>query len=175
MIKKHCSLIFYITGEFFVDIDLPVTLKYRGSAGCVHPTMNENSIQQKLEGVMNTLKQCRNKCIVHDVMIDCTKHDGVITVKFDVTIFNPHPNEIPLNCSTTCKRASMVYLLKDSYEILKEVQAIVKSKKEILELPGEGAPSVDVSRTLDGPRSMPQFLCDPGQVLTRNRLCGKCT
>ena len=166
---------FYFAGEFFIDIDLPVTLKYKGSAGCAPPVMNEDALRDKLEAAVNTLQPCRQKCSPHDVMLECsgTGTNTEITAKFDVTIFNPHPNEIPLNCSISCKYESMGNMVRTAMMVSNGIQTIVERNQALLELSGAGAPSIDVTGTLAVPKERPQLLCQPGYVLTKTRLCGK--
>ena len=152
-----------------------MTLKYKGLAGCDPPPMNKEALKQTLEDAVNTIPQCRDKCVVNDLTLDCTGSgsDTIITAKFDVTIFNPHPNEIPLNCTTSCKRDSFRQMMVDSFAVKKGIETIASNTtlKEMLELPGIGAPSIDETQTF--PISRPQMLCDPGQVFTKTRLCGE--
>ena len=138
--------------------------------------MSKKELEKKIQQTVNTLPQCNSKCRVHDLTIECDENASKTEIKvtLDVTIFNPHPNEVPLNCSTSCKRASMVGMLRDAFAISNAIKSMVKMKGEMFELSGKGLPSLDKTTSLKDKNMIgkPQMLCDPGQVLTRTRLCG---
>ena len=163
-----------ILGEFFSNIDLCVTLKYVSPDECALPPMNEEALKQKLEEAVNTIPKCRNKCVVNDLTLDCTGSGSntAITATFNVTIFNPHPNEIPLSCTAACKNASLIHMLRDSFAVGKGIKAMVKNNREALELSGNGAPSIDVNETQAIPSPKPKMSCYPGLILTETKLCG---
>ena len=171
-------LIFYIiSGEFFIDINLPVTLKYESSLDCSSLAINTDELQEKLKTAVNTIPECRGKCVISSLDTQC-KNNGIkitIIITFNVIIYNPHPNEVPLNCNTTCKRDSMINMLRTAFNVSEGIKKIVNNNKQMLELSKADSPSLDVNGTLNHPEFVgrPQMLCDNGHVLTRTRLCGK--
>ena len=154
-----------------------MTLKYESSLDCSSLVINTDEVQQKLETAVNTISECRGKCAIHDVNINCVKNGPkkTVTITFDITIYNPHPNEVPLNCTTTCKRASMINMLRTTFNVSEGVKEIIITDKQMLELSKADSPSLDVNGTLNHPKFVgkPQMLCDEGHVLTKTRLCGK--
>ena len=107
---------FFLSGEFFIDVDLPVQLTYKSNKNCDAANMNKTVLTNALNEAVNTIPSCNNRCVVNDLELKC-EADGSgskIFAKFNVMFPNIRPNEVPKNCTDRCQRQNMRQILASS-------------------------------------------------------------
>ncbi|XP_013393617.1 sushi, von Willebrand factor type A, EGF and pentraxin domain-containing protein 1 [Lingula anatina] len=164
------------TREFFVDTKLPVTVTFKTKDNCnnIELHLTAQQLQQKIQEKVNNLNICRKSCEVQDVSTRCDQSQGnsevVVTVNFGVLIKNPDEN-VPLDCDTPCKRLNMRQMLKETFQLKQALEGLFKTQTTSIDY-AEARPSLD---SQGFSYQKPQILCDPGKVLTSNRLCVPCS
>ena len=169
-------LAIHFAGEFFVDILLPMSLRYNSAVHCNSLAVLQPHVEEPVRQYITHMKHCdiarlNVSCSPLDASSDGGfLYESQITVNFNVLVRNAHENAVSPDCDPLCKRKNMRGILAAAHGVktrMEEVVVALPQELAVHDLPHTHllAPSLAVSR--------PQMLCDQGRVFTHNRLCGQ--
>ena len=164
------------TKEFFVDVDLPISLKFTSDEmTCENQApITSGYLKANLQEVANSIDVCDSRCEVHGMSAVCTRSeagDSILQVDFKIMIKNPEENAVTPGCETSCQRQNMRQIISNAFSLRTAMQQVVSDEPDRLNLPDYEETTVISSFFRHG---RPDILCIPGRVYTKNRLCVPC-
>ncbi|ELT94724.1 hypothetical protein CAPTEDRAFT_223058 [Capitella teleta] len=166
------------TEEFFVDVTLTMSYKYRSGVHCNTLPILQSQVEEQIENAILEMNMCRKQCVITDMNITCSElsgqaqHQSELTLTFDALVKNPEENAVSPDCDPLCRRLNMREMLREAFNVKSQLMKLVNVEDNRFGL-ANLLPDTEIDRD-SFEFGRPTMLCEDGRVFTKNRMCVPC-